>query len=106
MSRPDPIGADRRAAEAARRLPADAACALCGERNPEVLTRVGRSLLEQHEPGGRSNHREPRVVLCLNHHRIETTRQLAAGVSLESDEQRSRLEKMVSIVLGIGLFLK
>jgi hypothetical protein len=106
MSRPDPIGADRRARQVARRLPADAACAVCGERNPQVLTGVGRSILERHEPGGRKNHLEPRVVLCLNHHRIETMRQLAAGVDLEGDPERVWLEKLGPILLGIGLFLK
>ncbi len=106
MRRPDPIGADRRAEHTARGLAADAACVICGERNPQILTEVGGSILEQHEPGGRANHLHPHAVLCLNHHRIETTRQLAAGVDLEGASDRSWLEKLVSVLLGIGLFLK
>ena len=55
MSRPDPIGADRRARQAGRRLPADAACAICGVRDPQILRACRGSMLEQHEPGGRKN---------------------------------------------------
>jgi hypothetical protein len=63
-------------------------------------------MLERHEPGGRANGLEPSVVLCLNHHRIETMRQLAVGVDLRGDADRSWLEKFVSVLLGIGTFLK
>jgi hypothetical protein len=106
MGRPDPIGADRRARHAARRFPADAACAVCGVRDPQILKSVGGSILEQHEPGGRKNHVEPRVVLCRNHHHIETMRQLAVGVDLAGDPDGTWLEKFVSVLLGIGAFLK
>jgi hypothetical protein len=106
MAGPDPIGADRRARQSTRRLPDDAACAICGERNPAILKLVEASILERHEPGGRNNGREPSVVLCRNHHGIETMRQLAVGVDLADGFERSWLEKFVSVLLGIGAFLK
>lgn len=66
----DPIGNDRRRRRKRHALPPDAACTFCGERNPDALVSVGRSLLEANHPLGEAY--EPDLVgpLCKNDHAI------------------------------------
>src|SRR3954454_18504341 len=93
-SDPDPIGADRRRERSRRELPAAAACPVCGERDPRRL--------ELHEPGGRANDPDTRVVLCQLCHRVQTARQPELGVERSADPLRSLLERLVSVLRGLA----
>lgn len=93
---PDPIGADLRR-ERRRRDLKGAVCALCGKDDPLRL--------EVHEPGGRANDPETRVVLCQLCHRLQSARQPELGVDLAHDPDRSWLERLVSWLRGLaGMF--
>jgi hypothetical protein len=92
----DPLNAIVRRSRAARRLPPDAACAQCGETNPV--------LLEVHHIAGVANDEQAVVVLCLNHHRLQTVDQRAAGVDLEWDPARREPEQVISWLRGLALF--
>ena len=80
---------------AARRLPPGAACAQCGETDPV--------LLELHHVAGRANDQDLVVVLCLNHHRLQTVSQTAAGIDLDSRHERSAPERVVAWLRGMKL---
>ena len=84
MDEADPIGNDRRRSRQARRLPPDAACALCGETQVATLRLGDRSLLEGHHVAGEANDRALLVVLCLNCHTKATSGQLDAGRSRQA----------------------
>lgn len=93
MSGSDPIGRDLTRDRARRRLAAGAACALCGEADPEVIANrpanlVPASVLEVHHVGGRVNDPDLTVVLCLNCHRRLSTRMPAYGVVLQPSGAR------------------
>src|ERR1700738_2236959 len=87
-----------------RELGDSPSCALCGESNPEALTRGKRSLLENHHVGGDANDSEMTVVLCLNHHRIATERQRQCGVDL-CHRQKDTLESLINVLKGLASFL-
>lgn len=92
----DPLDALLRRGRKARRLPQDAACAICGETNP--------LLLEVHHVAGFANDPEMVVVLCLNHHRAQSADQRAAGIDLDSGQDRTLLEQVVAWLRGLALF--
>jgi hypothetical protein len=105
-SRPEqnPIDVAVRAARRTRRLPPDAACALCGETNPTTLTTRPRAhVLEQHHAAGIDNDHDLVVVLCLNHHAAITAEQLDAG-ALTPVPMTSALEKMQLALASLGIF--
>ena len=104
MTDPDPIGADKRRARRSRPLPPDAACVYCGEQNPLLLRPVKRGVLEPHHPAGESNDPDLVVVLCLTHHQLNTMGQLAAGVDLERNHERTVLDRLVSLLRGLAVF--
>ena len=103
---PDPIGSATRAVRRRRRLPSDAACALCGEINSVILTSEPHTrLLEEHHVAGRDNDEELVVVLCLNHHATITVDQLDVGV-FTSQPASSALEKVVLAMNSLALFFE
>jgi len=108
---PDPVGRDLTRARAKRRLAPDAACLLCGERDPEVLrehpgSSVPASVLEVHHLAGRANDPDLTVVLCLNHHRMISARMPSYGVALSIDADRSIAEQLVSLLRGLAVFFE
>ena len=78
---PDPIRADARRANRARRFGPGAACARCGLVTPETLISAQRSILEAHHACGRENDGAT-VPVCRNCHAILTEGQRAAGAPL------------------------
>jgi hypothetical protein len=87
-----------------RELGDNPSCALCGESNPEALTRGKRGLLENHHVGGDANDPKMTVVLCLTHHRIATERQRQCGVDL-CHRQKDKLERLLNALKGLASFL-
>lgn len=104
---PDPIGADLRRARRTRKLPAGAACALCGETNPIVLDQGKRpkSLLEVHHVAGWTNDPDLVVVLCLNCHMKATFEQLDVGI-FAAGELSSQLELIPLMLRSIASFFE
>lgn len=99
MKDPDPIGADKRRAWAARELPADAACVCCGETNKLVL--------ERHHIAGASNDKVLTVVLCRTHHHLMTIGQLDLGVDLAWRKSGDTLlERLVAVLRGLAVFFE
>ena len=77
---PDPIRTDARKARQNRRYGYGAACSICGNRSPEALVGMKRSLLEEHHVCTRANDPAFTVPLCRNCHAEITEGQRAAGV--------------------------
>jgi hypothetical protein len=86
-----------------RKLGDDPSCALWGEKNPEVLTRCKRSLLENHHIAGSANDSEMTVVLCLHCHAKATEKQRQYGVKL-CHQPRNLLERLVEVLKGLASF--
>lgn len=78
---PNPIASEVRRQVQARRLPASAACVICGETELEALhqEKVSRHLLEAHHVAGRANDKDLLAVLCLNCHAKATVLQHEVG---------------------------
>jgi hypothetical protein len=91
---PDPIRADRRREYRRRELPKDAACPECGEDDPRRL--------EEHEPGGRNNDPDGKVILCQLCHQTQSARQPELGVDLRANSARSVLERLISVLRGLA----
>jgi hypothetical protein len=100
----DPIANDGRAQRRKHALGPDAACALCGERTPEALSRVGRTILEEHHGAGRANDPDLTVVLCRNCHARVTEDQRRLGVDLRHDLQRTVPELIEGALLSLAAF--
>ena len=101
---PDPIGSATRAVHRRRRLPPDAACALCGEINPVILTSEPHThLLEEHHVAGRDNDEELDVVLCLNCHTKLSAGQHDVGVYTATPAPTA-LERLILAMRSLGLF--
>ncbi len=104
---PDPIATDARRVRRTRRLPPDAACALCGQCQPETLAwrKVHRSLLEGHHAAVESNDELLIVVLCLNCHVKATALQQDIGV-LEPEPRNTSLERMARALQSLATFFE
>ena len=101
---PDPIGSAMRGARRQRRLPPNAACALCGEENPVILTSDPRiHLLEEHHVAGRDNDAALVVVLCLNCHMKLSAGQHDVGVFTTAPAP-SALKRLSLAMKSLGLF--
>lgn len=77
---PDPIQNEARRARRVRRLPPDAACALCGEPDPATLRQDSflpstLKLLQRHHVLAEANDEEVVVCLCLTCHAKATAAQ-------------------------------
>jgi hypothetical protein len=100
----DPIGSDVRKQRRGRRIGVDAACAICGETNPDALTRVPQVLLERHHVAGRANDGALTVVVCLNHHAKLGEAQRDSGVELNLDPARPPVRRTVALLRGLADF--
>ena len=104
---PNPIASDARRVRRTRRLPPDAACALCGEQQLETLgwRKVHRSVLEGHHAAVEANDEFLIVVLCLNCHARATALQQDVGV-LVPDRADTFLERMDRATRSLGSFFE
>jgi hypothetical protein len=104
---PDPIATSARKQRQTRRLPADAACGLCGETEPSVLVMVKcpKALLEGHHAAGRYNDPNVIIVLCRNCHTKATNGQLDVG-ALPPGRAPSLLERLVLALKSLGSFFE
>lgn len=75
----------------------DGACLICGETNPDVH--------ERHHVAGKALDERFVTVLCANHHRIASAKQLDYGVNLSHTDERDFLEMLVSFVFGLAAFI-
>jgi len=96
----DPMDAPRRKRRRQQRLGPDAICATCGERNPDALLRVDRSLLERHHALGAANAPEATIVVCLNCHARFSAAQQDDGFPLAP--LATVLERGLAVVAGAG----
>ena len=105
---PDPIGNEVRNNRRARRLPPDAACALCGETEVSTLEKVDKPkiaphVLEVHHAAGRHNDAELEVVLCRNCHARATAAQWDAG-ALSRGRPPTSLHQLVNVLRSLASF--
>ncbi len=99
LPEPDPVKADRRRARKRARLPADAACCICGETDGEVLE-VQHVLGEEAAP-------DVTVVLCRNDHARQTGAQYdqKALPPPGPAQQRDTIVEVVERILrGLAVF--
>lgn len=103
----DPIANDARRAKRRRKLPADAACCLCGVTDIELLEEVDvpRSWLEAHHVATRLVDGKLVAVLCLNHHAMATALQWDLG-ALSRTTAGSFFEQMIRAMLSLGSFFE
>lgn len=104
MAEKDPIGSDARRRRRGRRVPPEAACSICGVRNPEALIEAGLSLIEGHHVVGEANDAEIRAWVCRNHHAMLHERLRELGLDLERDASPNVLERIVGIFRALGAF--
>jgi len=98
----DPARTAARRATRERRLGTDPACALCGTRDIDTLT---RSRIEEHHLMGRALDAELTVPLCLNCHAIVSTRQSDADV-LAKPTPDNLLERLVRMLRSTAAFFE
>jgi len=84
-----------------RVLGEDAACVLCGERNPEALKQRKKSIVEDNHIGGENNDKKLTEMLCLNCHRKVTELQRKYGVEL-CHHPRNLVERMRNVLKGLA----
>ena len=104
----DPIGNDRRKSRQSRRLPPDAACALCGETDPTALlnrpaSALPPTLLEAHHALGEANASDVIVVLCRNCHAKATEAQRDVE-ALPPGRAPSCFERLAFALRSLGSF--
>ncbi len=104
MPEKDPIGGDARRRRRSRRVPPEAACSICGVRNPEALVEGGLSLIEGHHVVGEANDAGLRAWVCRNHHAMLHERLREVGVDLERDAAPNVLERIIGIFRALGAF--
>jgi len=105
MPEPKPIANDRRRARKRHELPPDAACVFCGERNPEKLIAVRRSVLDGHHAAGEVNDPDLIVVLCKNHHAVVTALGWDAALEL-THRPLSVLARAAGALQSLAVFLQ
>jgi hypothetical protein len=106
LSSDDPIGRDVRKLRRVRTLGDQPVCVLCGEQNPTALTRVGRSLLEDHHLAGRVNDDTLVAIVCRNCHAVLSEAQRDSGVDLRQDAGRASLERLEAVLRGLADFFE
>ena len=100
----DPMDAARRKHRRQQRLGPDAVCVTCGERNPDKLTRISRSLLERHHALGAAHDAQLTIVVCLNCHARFSAAQQDDGVPLKPED--NLLERGLAMMAAAGSSLK
>src|SRR5712692_728683 len=101
---PDPARTDARRARRRRRLGPGAACAVCGESDPLVLTTSKRRIVQAHHVVGRRHDPDLTVVLCLNCHARATEALEQAGVSMQP--AATLLEREIATHVSLAAFLR
>ena len=81
-------------------------CVLCGEQNPAALTRVDRSLLEDHHLAGRANDKTLVAIVCRNCHAGLSEAQRDSGIGLHHDAERVPLEQAEAVLRGLADFFE
>lgn len=97
----------RNAARKTRRIskvPPGAACP-CGESDPAILIKVGRTTLDFHHIAGEANDPELGMFLCPTCHRRRQIELQDAGVDL-TRRPRNLLEVIAAVLTGVGQTLK
>lgn len=74
MTTPNPAANDRRASRRQHKLGSNAACMICGERDPFAL------LLHGHHVGLKANDPVATGTVCLNHHAVAQERLRRIGI--------------------------
>lgn len=84
----DPLQTEVRQQRRLERLGDNPRCLICGFGQAEALKeakgKVRQHVLEEHHVVGRKNDPDLTVILCLNHHRVETEKCRRAGVTLDA----------------------
>jgi len=98
----------RNAARKSRRtskVPPGTTCFLCGESDPEVLIKVGRTMLDFHHFAGEASDPDLGGFLCPTCHRKRQIELTNAGVEL-TRRPRNLLEVIAAVLTGVGQTLK
>jgi len=98
----------RNAARKSRRtskVPPGTTCFLCGESDPEVLIKVGRTILDFHHLAGEANDPHIGGYLCPTCHRKRQIELANAGIVL-TRRPRNLLEVIAAVLTGVGQTLK
>lgn len=101
----DPIRNAARKTRRTSKVPPGAACHLCGESDPEVLIKVGRTLLDFHHIAGEANDPDLGGFLCPTCHRKRQIELANAGIVL-TRRPRNLLEVIAAVLTGVGQTLK
>jgi hypothetical protein len=99
----DPMNPARRRFRRRRRLGPGARCVSCGVANPDQLTTVDRTWLEEHHPYAYAHAPNNTCVLCLNCHALFSAAQVDDGVPLSP--QSTVLERLQAVIAALGSFL-
>jgi len=99
----DPIGNAMRRTRRAVLLGPDAYCLICGERNPDALCLVNRTMLDEHHIAGIENVRTLKVPVCANCHRKLHAALLNEGLDFEKPCQRIVLEVVYYLMMGMSV---
>lgn len=91
-----------RVAKREAKLGPDAVCVGCGQANPEALSLVDRTIVEEHHVVGREHEGKLTVPLCANCHRVLTEKVRNSGASMKATP--NFLEKLVSMLRAIEAF--
>jgi len=100
----DPIRNAARKARRTSRVPPGTACP-CGESDPTVLVKVGRTTLDFHHIAGEAKDPELGMFLCPTCHRRRQIELERAGVNL-TRRPRNLLEVIAAVLTGVGQTLK
>jgi len=105
LPEPNPIANDRRRARKRLELATDASCMFCGERNPDALQALRRTILEAHHAAGEVN--DPDLVgpLCKTHHAIVTALGWDAALDL-THRPLSVLARAAGALQSLAVFLQ
>ena len=104
LPEPKPIANARRRTRKRHEFPADAACVFCGERNPDALQALRRTIMEAHHAAGEVN--DPDLVgpLCTTHHAIVTALGWDAALDL-THRPLSVLARAAGALHSLAVFL-
>jgi hypothetical protein len=102
----DPIGNAMRRTRRQVLLGPDAYCLMCGEKNPDVLRLVKRTLLDEHHVAGRDNIPDLTVPVCANCHRKLTAALHNEGLDFKTPCKHVVLEVLYCLIIGMGVLFE